>query len=279
MPIPLLGWIVIAVVGSILALGVLGCILEAIEKKATLIGPSGSGKTTITKAFLSVLREKYPEKSILLFDNDLSGELGHTFGLDIRNTIYGIRSGKHEYRTGIPQQMTKQEYVEWALEDIVIPIEDNIDIIVSWFTGSKDCRCPITGQLNDALQKLIERYDFVIFDCEFDLKYLNQLLDTNIDLALIVANPTIESINLVKRIDEYSAKYAVGGQMGIIINKAKNEDMAEIYNFAKELEMEILGSIPFDEELAKGSTTRDSLNVVEAVRNLYFRLNLPQENS
>ena len=46
MPIPLLGWIVIAVVGSILALGVLGYILEAIEKKATLIGPSGSGKTT-----------------------------------------------------------------------------------------------------------------------------------------------------------------------------------------------------------------------------------------
>ncbi len=247
--------------------------------KIAITGKSGSGKTTITKAFLNVLREKYPEKSILLFDNDLSGELGHTFGLDIRNTIYGIRSGKHEYRTGIPQQMTKQEYVEWALEDIVIPIEDNIDIIVSWFTGSKDCRCPITGQLNDALQKLIERYDFVIFDCEFDLKYLNQLLDTNIDLALIIANPTIESINLVKRIDEYSAKYAVGGQMGIVINKAKNEDMAEVYNFAKELEMEILGSIPFDEELAKGSTTRDSLNVVEAVRNLYFRLNLPQENS
>ena len=130
-----------------------------------------------------------------------------------------------------------------------------------------------------SLSKLIDRYDFVIFDCEFDLKYLNQLLDTNIDLALIIANPTIESINLVKRIDEYSAKYAVGGQMGIVINKAKNEDMAEVYNFAKELEMEILGSIPFDEELAKGSTTRDSLNVVEAVRNLYFRLNLPQENS
>ncbi len=246
--------------------------------KIAITGKSGSGKTTITKAFLNVLREKYPEKSILLFDNDLSGELGHTFGLDIRNTIYGIRSGKHEYRTGIPQQMTKQEYVEWALEDIVIPIEENIDIIVSWFTGSKDCRCPITGQLNDALQKLIERYDFVIFDCEFDLKYLNQLVDTNIDLALIVANPTIESINLVKRIDEYSAKYAVGGQMGIVINKAKNEDMSEVYNLAKDLGMEILGLIPNDENLAKGSISRDSDKVVEAVKNLYFRLNLPQEN-
>ena len=244
-----------------------------------ITGKSGSGKTTITRAFLAVIKEKYPDKSILLFDNDLAGELGHTFGLDIRNTIYGIRSGKHEYRTGIPQQMTKQEYVEWAIEDIVIPIEDNVDIIVSWFTGSKDCRCPITGQLNDALQKLIERYDFVIFDCEFDLKYLNQLVDTNIDLALVVANPTIESIKLAKRIDEYSAKYAAGGQMGIIINKAGAEDLSEVYSLAKEANMDILGSVPFDSELAKGSISRESEIVKEAVKNLYFRLNLPQENN
>ena len=155
--------------------------------KIAITGKSGSGKTTITRAFLSVLKERYPEKSILLFDNDLAGELGHTFGLDIRNTIYGIRSGKHEYRTGIPEQMTKQEYVEWAIEDIIIPIEDNVDIIVSWLTGSKDCRCPITGQLNYALQKLIERYDFVIFDCEYDLRYLNLLVDCPIDVAAIVS--------------------------------------------------------------------------------------------
>lgn len=247
--------------------------------KIAITGKSGSGKTTITKAFLNILKEKFPEKSFLLFDNDLAGELGHTFGLDIRNTIYGIRSGKHEYRTGIPQQMTKQEYVEWALEDIVIPIEDNIDIIVSWFTGSKDCRCPITGQLNVALQKLIERYDFVIFDCEFDLKYLSQLVDTNIDLALVIANPSVESINLAKRINEYSAKYAVGGQMGVVINKAGAENLDEIYSLAKETEIEILGAIPFDNELAKGTISKDSNIVKESINNLYFRLNLPQENA
>ena len=61
--------------------------------KIAMTGKSGSGKTTLTKGLLSVLRERFPEKSILLFDNDLSGELGHTFGNDIRNTIFGIRSG------------------------------------------------------------------------------------------------------------------------------------------------------------------------------------------
>lgn len=246
--------------------------------KIAITGKSGSGKTTITKAFLNVLREKFPEKSILLFDNDLSGELGHSFGLDIRNTIYGIRSGKHEYRTGIPQHMTKQEYIEWAMEDIIHPLEDNVDLIVSWLVGSKDCRCPITGQINDALQKVIERYDFVIFDCEFDLKYLNQLVDVDVDLALIVANPTVESITLAGRIDEYSAKYVAGGQMGIMVNKADNSNINSISELAKQSEMEILGVIPFDSVMLSGSIERKSVIVEEAIRHLYTRLNLPQEN-
>lgn len=247
--------------------------------KIAVTGKSGSGKTTVTKALLKVLREHFPDKSVLLFDNDLSCELGRTFGLDIRNTIYGIRSGKHEYKTGIPQHMTKQEYIEWAIEDILVSIDDNVDIIVSWLCGVKDCRCPITEQINSALIKLIERYDFVLFDCEFDLKYLIQLADTNIDLTLVITNPVEESIELAKRIVEYSAKHAAGGQMGIVINKAENHNMTKVSELIKNSEMEILGSIPFDKELFEGSVTKDSSVVTDAVNQLYFRLNLPQENN
>ena len=211
--------------------------------KLAITGKSGSGKTTITKAFLRTFQELFPDKSILLFDNDLSGELGHTFGLDVRNTIYGIRSGKHEYKTGIPEDMTKQEFIEWAMEDILVPLYDNVDLIVSWFVGSKDCRCPITGQINYAVQKLIERYDIVIFDCEFDLKYLNQLVDTDIDTTLIIANPTEDSALLAKRIEEFSAKYAAGNQLGVVVNKADNKDLEGLYNMLKRFDLEVLGVI------------------------------------
>lgn len=246
--------------------------------KIAVTGKSGSGKTTVAKAFLNIIQEKFPDKSVLLFDNDLSSELAHSFGLDIRNTIYGIRSGKHEYKTGIPQGMTKHEYVEWAIEDILVSLNDNVDIIVSWFVGAKDCRCPITGQINDACQRLIDRYDFVIFDCEFDLKYLNQLVDTNIDLTLIVANPVPDSINLAKRISEFSAKYAVGGQMGVVINKVNNEDMNSISEQLNQADIEVLGAIPFDKEVLNNSLTKTSKTINEAVEQFYFRLNLPQEN-
>ena len=244
--------------------------------KLAITGKSGSGKTTLVKAFMEIFRQMFPEKSILLFDNDLTSELGHSFGLDIRNTIYGIRSGKHEYKTGIPEDMTKQEFIEWAMEDIVTPINDNVDIIVSWFVGSKDCRCPITKQINDAVTKLINRYDLVIFDCEFDLKYLNQLVDIDIDTTLIVANPTEESAHLAKRIEEFSKKYSAGSQLGVVINKVKNSDNSSIYELLKKYDLDILGTIPFDDELTKNTISRDSLLIQSAIRNFYFRLNLPQ---
>lgn len=246
--------------------------------KIAITGKSGSGKTTIVKSFLSVIREYFPDKSILVLDNDLSAEFGHSYGLDIRNTIYGIRSGKHEYKTGIPQQMTKSEYVEWAMEDIIVSLDDYTDVVVSWFTGSKDCRCPITQQINDAVLKLIERYDFVLFDCEFDLKYLNQLVDTDIDLTLIVALPYEESVMLAKRIEEFSAKYAAGGQMGVILNKVHNEKMNNVFNMLKCHELDVLGTIPFDENLANNPIERKSEVVVDSIKQFYSRLNIPQSD-
>ncbi len=244
--------------------------------KLAITGKSGSGKTTITKAFLRIFQEYFPEKSVLLFDNDLASELGHSFGLDIRNTIYGIRSGKHEYKTGIPEGMSKQEFVEWAMEDILVPISDNVDIVVSWFVGSKDCRCPITTQINDAVLKLIDRYDIAIFDCEFDLKYLNQLVDTDIDTTLIVANPTDESAHLAKRIEEFSSKYAAGGQLGVVINKVEGFDITSVYDLLKKYDLDVLGVIPFDNYLKENSIERESKAVQNSIKQFYFRLNLPQ---
>ena len=244
--------------------------------KLAITGKSGSGKTTVTKAFLRIFQEYFPEKSILLFDNDLTSELGHSFGLDIRNTIYGIRSGKHEYKTGIPEGMSKQEFVEWAMEDIVVSLDENVDIIVSWFVGSKDCRCPITGQINDAVLKLFERYDIVIFDCEFDLKYLNQLVDTDIDTTIIVANPTEESAHLAKRIEEFSAKYAAGNQLGVVINKVDNTNLPSVYELLKRFDLDVLGVIPTDSELNTHAMDRESQLIQDAIKQFYFRLNLPQ---
>jgi len=238
-----------------------------------VIGKSGSGKTTIVKALYDVIKKKFKDKTILLVDNDLTEELAGRFGLRISNTIYGIRSGKHEYKTGIPSKMTKQEYIEWALEDILTGIDENAEIIVSHLVASKDCICPITKQMNEALVKLIDRYDFVIFDCEYDLKYLVQLVDYPIDTTLLVTKPDLASLHLASIIFDSNKKYAATGQFGVILNQVKEGEEAEALEQANSFPLDTLALIKKYKD-----DTPDNKEINEIIDNLYSRLNLPQDN-
>ena len=133
----------------------------------------------------------------------------------------------------------------------------------------------MTSLMRDAVTKLISAYDIVIFDCEFDLKYLNQVVDTDIDVTLVLALPTEESLLLAKRIEEFSAKYAAGGQMGLVINRVKPDDMQKIHELLTKYSLDMLAIIPEDENLAGKSLSRNSDTVSEALKQFYFRLNLP----
>ena len=180
----------------------------------------------------------------------------------------------YRYITGIPKKMTKQEYVEWALEDILTEIDDNTEILVSHLVASKDCICPITKIMNEALVKLIDRYDFVIFDCEYDLKYLTQLVDYPIDTTLLVTKPDSKSILLASKIYESNKKYAAAGQFSIILNQLKNGQENIIQEASKAYSLDILGVIQKYDDAADNNKV--NYEATEIMKNLYSRLNLPQ---
>ncbi len=232
-----------------------------------VIGKSGSGKTTITKALHKLLKKRFKESSILLVDNDLSLELSKSYNTNTKNTLYGIKSGKHEYKTGIPEGMSKQEFIEWAIEDIIISIDENTDIIATWLTTPKDCTCITTKLMRDSLLKLINQYDFVIFDCEYDLKYLNSLVDCKIDEAIIVSLSKKEDINLAKTIESSSRKYIPEGQLDILINKAQKENLNETLNSLSDYR--VLG---FIEEIE----TIEEEKITAKLETFYNRMNLIQ---
>ncbi len=234
------------------------------------IGKSGSGKTTLTRAFVKLLKKKFANSSILVVDNDLTLELSDSFGIKTRNTIYGVKSGKHEYNTGIPDGMTKQEFIEWALEDIIVEIDENIDMVASWFVTPKDCTCPSTKLMRDTLTKFISRYDFVVFDCEYDLKYLNLLTDYKIDQAVIVSKCNKNDIALAAKISESSRKYVWDGQMGVVLNKIEKNKLHEAAEILNSFELNLLGYFEKYENIDE----EEIINILELI---YSRLNLVQK--
>ena len=234
------------------------------------IGKSGSGKTTLTRAFIKLLKKNFADSSVLVVDNDLTLELSDSFGIKTRNTIYGVKSGKHEYKTGIPEGMSKQEFIEWALEDIIVEIDENIDMVASWFVTPKDCTCLSTKLMRDTLSKFISRYDFVVFDCEYDLKYLNLLTDYKIDQAVIVSKCNKNDIALAAKISESSRKYVWDGQMGVVLNKIEKNKLNEAAEILNSFELNLLGYFEKYENIDE----EEIINILELI---YSRLNLVQK--
>ena len=239
-------------------------------------GKSGSGKTAFTRSVFTALHNRYPEKSILLVDNTLGCDLASIFGLEIKNTIHSIRTGQYVYSSPIHEEMKKSEFIEWALHEILINLVGDVDLLVSGPVFTEECTCITARYIKDAMKKLIKSYDIVIIDCEYDLSYVNQLVNYYPDVTLVLAEPTVASVYSAIKIRESSMKYASPGQIGVVLNKVKGSRIPEnIKAIMMEYDFDVLGVLPYEEELEIENNTHDSESLVHSAKELLFRLNLP----
>lgn len=162
------------------------------------------------------------------------------------------------------------------MQDIIVNLNNDIDLIATGTMLSKQCNCFLSGLINEAMVKLVKQYDIVIFDCEYDLEYLNILVDYPIDVTLIITDVNISSVCSADRILQSSLKLASPGQIGVVLNKVKDKQIPEnISSALEEYELDILGRLPYDEDLAANSIEKKSVLLNDAARQLIFRLNLP----
>lgn len=243
-------------------------------------GKSGSGKTAFTHSIFTALHNKYPEKSILLVDNTLGCDLASIFGLDVKNTIHSIRTGQYVYSNSIHEEIRKSELIEWMLHEIIIKLQEETDLLVSGPVFTEECTCITARYIKDAMKKLIKSYDAVIIDCEYDLSYVNQLVNYYPDVTLVLAEPTVASIYSAIKIRESSMKYASPGQIGVVLNKVRDSRIPEhIKAITMEHDLDIIGVLPYEEELETEKITHGSDSLGHSAQELLFRLNLPFWNS
>lgn len=239
-------------------------------------GKSGSGKTAFTRAIFKALHGKFPDKSVLITDNSLGGDSVSAFGSEVEYTIHDIRTGRYKYNAACVEEMKKNEYIECALHEILINLENEVDLLVSGPVFTEECTCITAKYIKDAMRKLIKSYDIVIFDCEYDLSYVNQLAAYYPDITLVLAEPSIASLQSAVKIRESSMKYAIPGQIGVILNKVRGGTIPEnIMAVIAEYDIDILEVLPYEEKFETENITGDSESLVKSAEELLFRLNLP----
>lgn len=207
-----------------------------------LAGKGGTGKTTIAGMLIKYLVEK-GKTPVLGVDADSNANLNEVLGLEVEETLGEARE---EMKKGVAIGMTKDVFMEMKLEQAVVEAE-GFDLIVMGRPEGAGCYCAANTLLTQYLDRLINNYAYVVIDNEAGMEHISRLTTNNIDLLLIVSDPSRRGIQSAARILELTNELALNiGRKLLIINQAKEEQRETIEKAVRQYPLELIGIVPED---------------------------------
>jgi CO dehydrogenase maturation factor len=166
--------------------------------KIAVSGKGGAGKTTISGTIARSLARS--GRAVTAIDADVNPMLGISLGLGMDGTerLAGIRQELSEGHADHDQEHahTIEELVERFGEDA----PDGVRVVVASRVDMPDHGCLCCGVSADRLLREIEGTGrTVLGDLEAGVGVLSRMEPGNLDVVLVVANPTPKSIEVARR--------------------------------------------------------------------------------
>ncbi len=216
-------------------------------------GKGGTGKTTMSSLIIRWF-VKSGITPVLAVDADPNSNLHMNLGLSYDRTIAGIRENIEE--KDVPEGMTKVAYVGLKMEEALIESAD-IDLLVMGRPEGQGCYCAANHLLKEYLSKLSSRYKYTVMDNEAGMEHLSRRTTDEIDVLLIVAEPTMVSIrsaiNVKATAEQIKLKIK---KKYLVINKLDESRTESIDKLTGEIEksgLTLIQKIPADDALIKAS--------------------------
>lgn len=206
-------------------------------------GKGGTGKTTISGLLVRYLVENNMTP-VLAVDADSNSNFNEVLGLEVQETLGDARE---EMKKGVSTGITKDVFMKMKLEQAVVESE-GFDLIVMGRPEGPGCYCAANTLLTQYLEKLIGNYAYVVIDNEAGMEHISRLTTNNIDLLLIISDPTIRGVKSAGRIYELTNELSLDIRRKLlIINQIKDSINDELKREAMKFNLEIIGAIPDDD--------------------------------
>lgn len=210
-----------------------------------LAGKGGTGKTTLAGWLVKFLVEK-DRRPVLAVDADANANLNEVLGLEVAETLGEARE---EMKRGVSSGMTKDVFMEMKLQEAVVE-STGFDLVVMGRPEGAGCYCAANTLLTQYLDKLIANYRFVVIDNEAGMEHISRLTTNNMDLLLVVSDPSRRGIQAAWRIMELTDELKLNiGRKLLVVNQAKGERLPEIKKTVADFSLELAGWVPLDEQV------------------------------
>ncbi|PWH19573.1 MAG: hypothetical protein DDG58_04605 [Ardenticatenia bacterium] len=223
-----------------------------------MAGKGGTGKTTVAALIIDYLA-RLGKGSILAIDADPSMNLNLALGVEVEETIGSgreeivgdIRSG--QYNLGLD----KQQAFRLMIQECLVETE-HFDLLAMGRPEGPGCYCAPNHLLRQSIDALAGHYRFVVIDNEAGLEHISRRTTRDVDLLLVISDPTVRGLIAAQRVFELVAE--LGSRVHkahLIVNRVPSCDDNEIVlpqelaAKVAELNLPLLGVLPQDPAVAE----------------------------
>jgi CO dehydrogenase maturation factor len=222
-------------------------------KTIAIAGKGGTGKTTVAALLIKLLSQK---GLVLAVDADPSTNLNQALGLalDDSKTVGRIREKMTDdvSKGRFSPSITKQEYL---FSKIVESLAESkgFDLLAMGRPEGPGCYCASNEFLRASLDQLVKdyKYNYIVMDCEAGMEHISRQTTRDVDVLLIMSDPTIRGITTAARMKDLIGELrSKMGKVGLIVNRVKGELSPEIRKAIDESGLQVVAMIPEDPDMA-----------------------------
>lgn len=232
-------------------------------KTIAVTGKGGTGKTAVAAMVVRVLLDA-GAKPVLAVDGDPNSNFGATLGVRAETTVGSIRESEIQERGLLPPGMSKPEYFEYRTWQALVEAE-GFDFLAMGRPEGPGCYCFANSLLRAALDKLAEKYAWMVVDCEAGLEHFSRRTAGDIDLLLLLSDPSRRGLDTVRTVIDLAESLETRvGETVIAINRCSEPLPEPLASAARELGLTISACLPEDPEIARRDLYGEPLLTVDA---------------
>jgi CO dehydrogenase maturation factor len=222
-----------------------------------LAGKGGTGKTTISALLIRYLMEKQ-DGSILAIDADPATNLNMVLGMEIEGVVGDIREdmlnlvqSSGALAGSMPGGMSKQEYLDYQVK-MAVTEGDQADLLVMGRPEGQGCYCAANQMLRVIVDRLGKQYDYVVIDNEAGMEHLSRRTTHDVDVLLLVTDPTQRGLVTAQRMAEMVPELEIGVERTyLIVNRLPGKMPAPMAEAIEKTGLTLIGTVPNDPAMAE----------------------------